>query len=199
MVDSTGTVVWAADYKPFGEATITVSTITNNLRFPGQYYDVETGLNYNYYRDYNPMTGRYIEADPIGLKGGLNLFAYAKGSPIKWVDPRGLLCVRIWRSVTGFEYHIWDTRWNKEGETVVDPDLHYGYCQWSKIQEGWLKEYVKTTYLCCECFKCQIKTEETIEEGRHDKVVDTRITSMSFWPVGPYHTYIHQCPTPSDI
>jgi uncharacterized protein RhaS with RHS repeats len=48
MTDSSGTVVWAADYKPFGEVTITVSTITNNLRFPGQYYDAETGLNYNY-------------------------------------------------------------------------------------------------------------------------------------------------------
>ncbi len=45
MTDASGTVVWAADYKPLGEATITVSTITNNLRFPGQYYDVEAGLN----------------------------------------------------------------------------------------------------------------------------------------------------------
>ncbi len=49
MTDSTGAVVWSAEYKPFGEATITVGT--NNLRLPGQYYDVETGLNYNYYRD----------------------------------------------------------------------------------------------------------------------------------------------------
>ena len=62
MTDSTGTVAWAADYKPFGEATATVSTITNNLRFPGQYYDAETGLNYNYYRDYSPAIGRYVEA-----------------------------------------------------------------------------------------------------------------------------------------
>jgi RHS repeat-associated protein len=67
MTDNTGTVVWAADYKPFGEATITVSTITNNLRFPGQYFDQEIGLYYNYYRDYNPMIGRYIEADLLWL------------------------------------------------------------------------------------------------------------------------------------
>ena len=51
MTASSGTVVWAADYKPFGEATVTVSTITNNLRFPGQYFDAETGLHYNYMRD----------------------------------------------------------------------------------------------------------------------------------------------------
>ena len=45
--------------------------ITNNLRFPGQYYDQETGLHYNYFRDYDPSTGRYIQSDLIGLRGGL--------------------------------------------------------------------------------------------------------------------------------
>jgi RHS repeat-associated protein len=91
MTDATGTVAWSADYKPFGEATVTVSTITNNLRFPGQYYDAETGLNYNYYRDYNPALGRYIETDPIGLSGGINLFVYVANSPIKLIDELGLV------------------------------------------------------------------------------------------------------------
>jgi RHS repeat-associated protein len=90
MTDGSGTVVWSADYKPFGEVTVTVSTITNNLRFPGQYYDAETGLNYNYYRDYNPAIGRYIESDPIGLSGGMNLYVYAENQPINAVDPEGL-------------------------------------------------------------------------------------------------------------
>ncbi len=77
MTDASGAVVWAADYKPFGEATVTVSTITNNFRFPGQYYDAETGLHYNYRRDYNPARGRYIEADPIGIRKGKNhLYIY---------------------------------------------------------------------------------------------------------------------------
>ena len=90
MTDSTGAVVWSADYKPFGEATITVSLITNNLRFPGQYYDQETGLNYNYFRDYNPVIGRYIEADPIGQRGGINPFIYTANNPIRFIDPYGL-------------------------------------------------------------------------------------------------------------
>jgi RHS repeat-associated protein len=89
MTDSSGTVVWAADYKPFGEATVTVSTITNNLRFPGQYFDAETGLNYNYFRDYDPATGRYKQADPIGLGGGINLYVYALNSPLMYIDPTG--------------------------------------------------------------------------------------------------------------
>jgi RHS repeat-associated protein len=91
MTDGTGAVMWSADYKPFGEATITVSTITNNLRFPGQYFDAETGLNYNYMRDYNPAIGRYIEKDPIGFRGGINLYAYVKNQPTNRIDPYGLL------------------------------------------------------------------------------------------------------------
>jgi RHS repeat-associated protein len=92
MTDSAGAVVWSADYKPFGEATITVSTITNNLRFPGQYYDTETGLNYNYFRDYNPVIGRYVQADPIGNMSGQNhLFVYVGNNPIRLTDPQGLL------------------------------------------------------------------------------------------------------------
>jgi len=83
--------VWSADYKPFGEATVTISTVTNNLRFPGQYFDIETGLNYNYYRDYNALLDRYIEADPVGLRGGANLYLYAGANSLRFTDPLGLL------------------------------------------------------------------------------------------------------------
>ncbi|MBW1741158.1 MAG: RHS domain-containing protein [Deltaproteobacteria bacterium] len=67
MTDEDGEVVWKADYRPFGEADVTVNTVENNFRFPGQYYDQETGLHYNYFRDYHPGIGRYIEPDPLSL------------------------------------------------------------------------------------------------------------------------------------
>jgi RHS repeat-associated protein len=69
------------------------ATVAYNLRFPGQYYDVETAKHYNYFRDYDPAIGRYIQSDPIGLKGGPNTFAYVDGQPLGWVDPKGLASV----------------------------------------------------------------------------------------------------------
>jgi len=68
MTDAAGNVVWSADYLPFGEVVIDpASTITNNFRFPGQYWDEETGLNYNWHRYYEPTIGRYLTPDPAHL------------------------------------------------------------------------------------------------------------------------------------
>jgi len=77
MTDSTNTVVWEASYDAFGEAAVNpASTVTNNFRFPGQYYDAETGLHYNWHRYYDPKTGRYLTPDPIGFAGGINPYVY---------------------------------------------------------------------------------------------------------------------------
>ena len=89
ITDSNENVVWAADYEPFGKVSITTNAISSNTRFPGQYADGETGLNYNYFRDYDPETGRYVESDPIGLSAGNNTYGYVKNRPIIAVDPSG--------------------------------------------------------------------------------------------------------------
>jgi RHS repeat-associated protein len=64
---------------------------SSSVRFPGQYFDEETGLHYNYFRDYDAERGRYIQPDPIGTTGGLNLFLYADANPVVAVDPFGLV------------------------------------------------------------------------------------------------------------
>ena len=90
MTDANKNVVWRADYAPFGKANVTVQTKVLNLRLPGQYFDAETGLHYNYFRDYDPTTGRYLQPDPIGLRGGVNPYVYANNNPLRFTDPLGL-------------------------------------------------------------------------------------------------------------
>lgn len=60
------------------------------MRFPGQYYDKETGLHYNYHRYYDPTSGRYLRPDPLGLPAGINLYVYAINNPIRRYDFFGL-------------------------------------------------------------------------------------------------------------
>jgi len=99
--DGNNTVVWRWDSDAFGttaadeDPDMNGVTFTYNLRFPGQYFDQETGLHYNYYRDYNPSIGRYVESDPAGLDGGINTYAYTGSSPLMLVDPQGLATEKV--------------------------------------------------------------------------------------------------------
>jgi len=96
LTDESGTTVWTASYDPFGKATVNEdpdgdgNAVTLNVRFPGQYYDKETGLHYNYFRYYDPDTGRYLTSDHIGINGGINTYAYVDENPLKYTDEEGL-------------------------------------------------------------------------------------------------------------
>jgi RHS repeat-associated protein len=87
-------VQWHWDF--FGDAfggnapTIPPGGISLSLRYPGQQYDAESGLHYNYFRDYEPGTGRNVESDPVGLGGGANTYGYALQNPLVLFDPDGL-------------------------------------------------------------------------------------------------------------
>ena len=118
MTDINGTVVWSARYDSFGKAELdVVSTITNNLRFPGQYYDEETGLHYNFHRFYDPEVGRYLRVDPVGLNfGDMNLYRYVRNNPINFIDPQGLE-IRVYSTdafgVSGLNHAFaWSTELN---------------------------------------------------------------------------------------
>jgi len=90
LTNQLGTVVWAGDYGVFGEVNLTTNVVESNLRFPGQYFDSETNLHYNYFRDYDATLGRYITSDPIGLAGGMNTYSYVMSMPTIAVDLFGL-------------------------------------------------------------------------------------------------------------
>ena len=103
LLNQSGVTVWSATYDGFGRAAVdAASTVTNNLRFPGQYYDAETGLHYNWMRYYDPGTGRYVMWDPIGLLGGINMYTYVQGNALRWIDPRGEIAVIIknWKAIS---------------------------------------------------------------------------------------------------
>ncbi len=136
LTDSTGAVSWAMESNAFGETTIKTQTTTNNLRFPGQYADSEIGLNQNYFRDYAPSLGRYIETDPIGLRGGLTTFLYSKNQPLSFYDKYGMrpcpdtetcinACVKFYNDCTdGFDNAVTECRKvsEEEGENSINKE-----------------------------------------------------------------------------
>jgi RHS repeat-associated protein len=102
MTDDAKNVVWNALFLPFGSVESITGSATNNLRFPGQYFLIEDGLHYNWYRHYDPTLGRYVRPDPLGVAGGPSVYAYARSSPITYVDPRGDQWANVAGAAAGF-------------------------------------------------------------------------------------------------
>lgn len=90
VTNAAQTVVWSAQNWPFTRSVTVSNSAPLNLGFPGQYFDEETGLWNNGFRDYDPTLGRYIEFDPLGLKAGPNGHAYVGDNPLGSIDPLGL-------------------------------------------------------------------------------------------------------------
>lgn len=109
---------------PDGDTTLT----TLNQRFPGQYYDKETNTHYNYFRDYDPSTGRYVQSDPVGLRGGVNTYSYVGGNPLNWRDPFGLAIGDFPPPPPGYDPRTWRTgQWDDGRWFLEDPSRKTTY------------------------------------------------------------------------
>lgn len=110
IADQTNKTVWTWTSDPFGTTAANEDAdgdgqrFSFNLRFPGQYYDYETGMHYNVNRTYDPAVGRYLESDPIGLSGGLNVSSYAYNQPLRYVDSMGLEVSAVYDMSEGILY-----------------------------------------------------------------------------------------------
>jgi RHS repeat-associated protein len=96
ITDTSKQQVWRGVLDPYHRGAPVIDNVGGyNLGFPGQYWDSESSLWYNGFRDYDPTLGRYLQSDPIGLAGGVNTYAYVGGSPLTGIDPLGLINLNI--------------------------------------------------------------------------------------------------------
>jgi RHS repeat-associated protein len=143
----------AANENPAGQGAFRYA-----LRFPGQYYDVETATHYNYYRDYDPKIGRYEQSDPMGLSGGINTFSYV-GDPIDEIDPIGLAR----RDVPKFDWGYGCGN-SKYGAFIPDNPLFFPFRDCCRAHDNCYddcknrpaKQYCDDTFCSCMKSKCRV-------------------------------------------
>ncbi len=132
--DAAQGIAWAADYLPYGEAQVAVEAVTLNVRFPGQYFDAETGLAYNYFRYYDASVARYASPDPSGLirnpialelpgatylLGPLNhLYGYVDNAPVIAIDPLGLRRGKVYDITRDVWMFWWSAAFRQECATT---------------------------------------------------------------------------------
>jgi RHS repeat-associated protein len=202
MTDINGTVVWSADYRPFGQADVTVNTIANNFRFPGQYYDKESGLHYNWHRYYEPGIGRYLRADPykgnISEPATLLAYPYCLSNPIVNVDREGLLCeplcVPFWKSST-----LKDIVCSEKDTWLSGADF---LCYYITRQRDFIRKVTETRYICIyfkvgKCGECEFDTVRIkIGKDWHEEWTGWRIIeNFTARPISRYmgHTRPSYC------
>lgn len=156
VTDATGTTVWRWDQQePFGnnvpdENPSGLGAFDLPLRLPGQYFDKETNLTYNYYRDYDPAIGRYIHSDPVGIAAGLNTYAYVDGDPLQYSDPLGLAkkAKGRWAECTRED---WEYCEKECGDRGVKSCKHW-WSVWTEVVGGEpVKGWKPALYPSCNC------------------------------------------------
>jgi RHS repeat-associated protein len=187
---SNNATVWRWDSDAFGNGAPDQDPDGNslqviyNLRFPGQVYDAVTGLHYNYFRDYDPSTGRYVESDPIGLKGGVNTYGYVLQNPVEWADATGLCVLAGTTGVTKWTEVLGSSRWGPKTVTGIASGTMV-VCLWSRTRHFREVRKLKEVWDCWTCKFDECKGQvcswerrlgKESEESRSRSVVDRRTT-----------------------
>lgn len=187
LINAANTVVWRAHYESFGKAVINDDVDSNgthvefNVRFPGQYFDSESGYNYNWHRYYSTETGRYLQSDPIGLNGGVNTYFYVGGNPILRRDSKGL----AW-GASDFVSH-----YNNGGGTVslaaiglLSEFVHSGSVQsaTNRVFNGY-KQMLKNR-LFSKCTDCAENVSDSFDAHDFDESYDVTWASSSLFSLG---------------
>ncbi len=168
LTNTTQAIAWDGVFDPFGEEVALTGLAAMPMRFPGQYADDETGYSYNYFRDYDPALGRYVQSDPIGLLAGLNPYAYVNGKPNAMYDRFGLDPYDRFDTPGGAAIDVLDyinpqsIRENKEYGGLICQDPHNGVC---------------------------IATEPVAGDERHVVMDQLGNCPMGTIQVGDYHTH----------
>jgi len=175
LSDTSGQVVWRASYGPFGQTGINEdvdgdgTAVSFNLAFPGQYYDQETRLHYNWNRYMDPETGRYLTSDPIGLQGGLNTYAYVRANPLKFIDPLGLEIQGSW--IQSPRFNLQDA--GVDSWEFVSPSFSvWGYLRFIRLH-GHASGFVNIDVKC---------TDDCKEWEVHDRI---SVSASGFFDIGP--------------
>ena len=156
LTQSNKTIAWQWAFSAFGDeqpttarnrfvdttnspslGTTTIAEVTFNLRYPGQYFDRESNLHYNYFRSYSPNNGRYTQADPIDLRGGWNKFAYVEGNPMMYTDPDGL------KPRPGSQNSGGNSRQRRAADRTEASRIE-GYLQRRAEQDAWISGFTRT-------------------------------------------------------
>jgi RHS repeat-associated protein len=167
---SAGTVVWTASYLPFGGVRVSTGTPID-LRFPGQWFQTEAGLHQNWMRDYDPTTGRYMQADPLGLVDGASVYGYARGNPGRWIDPRGEKKFGLNGNAyngTNLPAEVYDNN-SKKTEPLPQGE-------WGKEGVDW--DFV---WIDCRCFKIGWRSAFYILPGNTHMIIGSVGGKQSAW------------------
>lgn len=160
---------WALEGSAFGQHPAEADVdgdgvaLEFNLRYPGQYYDSATGWHYNYFRDYEPATGRYVQSDPIGLEGGVGIYVYSFSNPLLNSDPSGL--IPGWNPGGSFA-HCGFSQSGCANRLPPAPNPLRCVGEWRVIDDGIMAPFVFQYFICkCRwgCYDCDNSLSKKVD------------------------------------